>query len=265
MNPAALALAQIGAYGLASGLYLGLFLGGGPRLAVWGRYIFLLGFAAHLADIGIGCFDARHPLSSTSEVLSFVGWLLASGFLLASVRNRLATTGAFAAPTVLVFVLLARVLPDAGVRVGGGGLATLHILLSATGEALFALAAVLSLLYIVQERRLKRKDFTGLRDGPASLETLDRLSRQCVLIGFPIFTLAITTGAVLVASLGLLRTGSDIRAEYLFAVVSWFSYGTLIIARRTAGWQGRRAAWLTVSGFAAALLVLVGYFLRHLS
>ena len=53
------------------------------------------------------------------------------------------------------------------------------------------------------------------------------------------------------------------RPEYLLTVIAWAVLGALLLARLATGWRGRRAAWLTVGGFSAAALVLVGYFLRH--
>ena len=261
----ALEIAQIGAYGLASGLYLGFHLGGMNALAAWGRRVFMLAFVFHFFDIGARCLRAQHPLSSTAEATAFVAWLLALGFLLATTRNRLAAVGAFAAPTVLVLLVLARVLPHEGAATFRGPLATTHVLLSTVGEALFALAAILATLYLIQERRLKRKDFARMRSGAAPLETLDRLSARCVSFGFPIFTLAIITGAVLVARLGLLQRSGSLRPEYVLAIASWVAYGGLLMARRGAGWQGRRAAWVTLGGFGGALLVLLAYFLRDLA
>lgn len=262
---AALEFIQIGAYGLASGLYLAVHLGARAKVAVWGRRAFILGFVFHFLDIGVRCFHLQHPLSSTPEAMAFVAWLIAVGFLIASVRNRMSATGAFAAPTVLVLLLLARVLPQEGpAKTVGGPLPTVHVLLSTVGEALFALAAALAAVYLIQERRLKRKDFARMKTG-APLETLDRLAARCVSFGFPIFTLAIVTGAVLVARLGVVRSGGAIRPEYAVAIASWLAYGVLLVARRGAGWQGRRAAWVTLGGFAGALLVLVAYFFRDLA
>ena len=137
---------------------------------------------------------------------------------------------------------------------------TAHIFLATLGVATFALASIIEVLYLVQERRLKRKELDRLRSGGAPLDTLDRLAARCVSIGFPIFTVALVTGAVVVARMGLVQKGV-VRPEYVLAVASWLAFGVLLVAR-VGGWQGRRAAWLTVSGFAGVLLVVVGYFIR---
>src|SRR5204863_480357 len=79
---------------------------------------------------------------------------------------------------------------------------------------------------------------------------------RCVSIGFPIFTVALVTGAIVVARMGLVQKGV-MRPEYVAAIASWVAFGVLLVAR-VGGWQGRRAAWLTVSGFAGVLLVVLG-------
>jgi ABC-type uncharacterized transport system permease subunit len=204
-----------------------------------------------------------------SEALAFIAWLLAGGFVLATFRYRLHAAGALAAPVVLVLLLLARVGPaehTATLAPTASPLGTVHIFLATVGVATFAMAAVVAGLYLMQERRLKHKRLDlASRAESAPLDTLDRLAARCVSFGFPVFTLTIITGAVWVAKLGLLRTGSAVRPEYLLTIIAWVVLGILLFARVGGGWRGRRAAWLTVGGFSAAALVLVGYFIRHIA
>ena len=144
-----------------------------------------------------------------------------------------------------------------------GSLGQVHILLAVIGVAVFALAAVLALLYLFEDRQLKRKQFERMMGRGTPLETLDRLALRCVSVGFPVFTVAIVTGAIWVARLGLVRHAAALRPEYIFALATWAAFGVLLIARVGAGWRGRRAAWLTLGGFGGAMLVLLTYFLRH--
>lgn len=264
---ATLNIVVIAAYGLASALYLAYHAGLKERVAKVARLTLAAAWGLQLLDIGVHCFRGQHPLSSTSEAATFVAWLLSGGFLLASLRVRLAAAGAFAVPAALVLVVLARVLPDTPDLAELSSLAMTHILLSTVGEAFFGLAAVLAAVYLVRERQLKRKRFERLREEAAPLDTLDRLAARCVSFGFPVFTLAIVTGAVLIARLGWLRVAGShpVRFEYVLAIVSWLAFGILLVARAGAGWQGRRAAYLTLGGFAGAALVLIGYFLRHVT
>jgi ABC-type uncharacterized transport system permease subunit len=258
----ALTVGYLVAYAAATALYLGCHLGGGERAARAGRVTLAFGWAVQLVDIGARCFRAQHPASSTAEAMAFVAWAILGGFLVATWRYRLHAAGAFAVPAALALLLLARVVPQGDARAPAGTLGTTHVILATVGVATFALAAVLAGLYLVQERQLKRHRLDRLRERGAPLETIDRLAARCVSFGFPVFTLALLTGAIWVARLGTLSRGGTVHPEYALAVASWLAFGVLLVARFGAGWQGRRAAWLTLGGFSGAVLVLAGYFVR---
>jgi HemX protein len=254
---------EIAAYGLAAAIYLGIALGLRRSAETIGRWLLAVGVALHLVDIGIRCSHGLNPISSTPEAMSLVAFLIAGGYLAATWRYQLAAAGAFDVPAALVVLLLARLAPEEAATPHIGTLGGAHILLATVGVAVFAMAAVLALLYLVEDRQLKHKRLERVMGMGTPLDTLDRLALRCVSVGFAAFTVAIVTGAIWVARLGLLRTAGALRPEYLFAVVTWAAFGVLLIARVGAGWRGRRAAWLTLGGFGGAMLVLLTYFFRH--
>ena len=143
---------------------------------------------------------------------------------------------------------------------GLGTLGRIHISLATLGVAIFALATALAAIYLLEDRNLKRKRFDGIlfRRGVA-LESLDLLAHRLVLVGFPIFTVALMLGVIWVSQ----RASGFDRLEYPLALVTWLSFAGLIVARTTHGWRGRRAALLTVVGFVAAVLVFAIYFARR--
>lgn len=262
----ALTVIVVSSYALASVLYFAYHAAPGAALARTARLLLALGFVVQIVDIALHCLRGAHPASSGAEALVFIAWLMAGGYLIATVRYRLEAGGAFAVPAALVLLLLARVVPAAsgpGSPAAIGTLGLVHVFLAMLGVALFALAAVIEGLYLVQERRLKRKELGRLRaGGGVPLDLLDRLAARCVSVGFPVFTLAIVTGTVWIARLGVLRGGGMVRPEYVLAVASWVAFGVLLVARAGAGWQGRRAAWLTVGGVFGVLLAALGYVIR---
>jgi ABC-type uncharacterized transport system permease subunit len=258
-----LTVVEIGAYGIAAAFYLGYLVGLRPAAHRLGRLVLALAVVLHFGDIGRRCLHGVNPISSTPEALSLVAFLIAAGYLLATLRYRLAAAGAFAVPAALALLVLARMAPAEADKPVMGSLGRAHVLLASLGVAVFALAAVLAFLYLVEDRQLRRKQFDRMIGRGTPLDTLDRLALRCVSLGFPIFTVAIVTGAMWVARLGLLRQAVALRPEYLFAVATWIAFGILLVARVGAGWGGRRAAWLTLGGFGGALLVLAAYFLRH--
>jgi ABC-type uncharacterized transport system permease subunit len=259
---ATLTAVEIGVYALASALYLSYLLGLRTYTAGAARVVLAIGVLIHFSDIGARCVHRLNPISSTPEAMSFISFMIAVGYLASSFRYRLAAAGAFAVPAALVLLVLARVVPVETSTPEMGPLGYTHIFLSTLGVAVFAMAAVLALLYLFQDRQLKRRELARMGRA-APLETLDRLALRCVSLGFPIFTVAIVTGAMWIARLGWMHGLTTLRPEHILAVATWVAFGILLVARVGAGWRGRRAAWLTLGGFGGAMLVVVVYFLRH--
>jgi ABC-type uncharacterized transport system permease subunit len=217
-------------------------------------------FIAHGVDIGWRGTLHVHPAQSVREAIGFLAFIITGGYLLASARYRLTLGGVVVMPISLVLLLLARLTP-AGHASDLSSLGRIHIMLATVGVGVFALAGALSAIYLAEDRALRRKKFDGLafKDRGTPLESLDRLSHRLIWVGFPIFTVSLILGAMWVARLG----ESLARIEYPLAVVTWLAYATLLVARGIYGWRGRRAAILTLEGFAAALAVLVIYLVRR--
>src|SRR5262249_43236107 len=157
--------------------------------------------------------------------------------------RRLVVVGGFVAPVALVLLVLARLTPSSGAAVAPsslGALGRIHITLSTAGLALFALAAAVAGIYLVSDAPLRPQKLGPLQQRGPALATLDAIGHRCVTVGFPVFTVAIVTGAIWVARLPHL----GMRPEYSVSIVTWGAFAALLLARTTAGWQGRRAAWL---------------------
>lgn len=221
-------------------------------------------FAAHATDIGWRGVQHVHPAESVREAIGFLAFIITGGYLVASLRYRLTLGGVVVMPISLVLLVLARLTPAGTEAERLSALGRVHIVLATIGVGVFALAAALSAIYIVEDRALKKKKFDGaaFKDGGgAPIEALDRISHRLIWIGFPIFTVALVLGAIWTSRLG---EGLG-RIEYVLAAVTWVAYATLLVARQIYGWRGRRAARLTLEGFAAALAVLVIYLIRRMT
>ena len=222
-----------------------------------------LAFVAHGVDIAWRGTLHVHPAQSVREALGLLAWILTGGYLLASTRFRLTLGGVVVMPVSLVLLLLARLTPAGGSPDDLSTLGRVHISLATIGVGVFALASALSAIYLAEDRALRRKKFDGLAlggQGGAPLESLDRMSHRLIWVGFPIFTLALVLGAVWTSRLG----ESLDRIEYPLALVTWLAFAALLVMRQIYGWRGRRAAKLTLAGFAAALAVLLVYLMRRM-
>jgi ABC-type uncharacterized transport system permease subunit len=121
-----------------------------------------------------------------------------------------------------------------------------------------------SILYLVQERRLKSKPKARLTAGEGSrwapfdwlppLDTLERISEAMLEFGFPCMTVGLVIGSVLVQETEL-GAAYFLDPKILAAFASWVIYVLLLLVRRSAGLRGRKAAYL--SGVVFAIMVVV--------
>ena len=87
-----------------------------------------------------------------------------------------------------------------------------------------------------------------------SLATLDRIAYRTAIVAFPVYTFAVIAGAMWAEVAWGRYWGWDPKETCAF--VSWVIYAAYLHARSTAGWRGRRAAWISVVGFASILFNL---------
>jgi ABC-type uncharacterized transport system permease subunit len=247
-------------YAGAAALYLAYLWGRHERLAAIARGLLIAAAATHMVDVAFHCIKGQHPGTSVREAVSFLSFVIVATYLVMGRRLQLGAVGALVAPATLLLIIAARVTPAAVPQQQGfGALGRIHISLAVLGVALFAVAALASVLYLVQARQLKQKSFGLLfRKGPP-LELLDTIVQRCVNIGFPLFTLAIVLGAIWMARLGKAALASP---QYVLALVTWFAFAGLLLTRTVAGWHGRRSALFAIVGFTTALAVVVIYLLR---
>jgi cytochrome c-type biogenesis protein CcsB len=223
----------------------------------------LLGAAVlfHTLDLTVGALNAGNiPVTNFAQSLSFLAWLTAIVSFVLIVRMRMQVLGAFVAPGVLVVAGAAMLLEHRGRLVIPESLRSawlpVHVTLAFLGDALFVVAAGVSLAYLVYESRLKSKrPLLPAAQTTPSLEKLDRINYRLLGWGFVMLSLAIVSGAMWAdATWGHFWSWEP---QETWSLVTWMLYAALLESRVAAGWRGRRAAALTLAVFT----VLVGSFL----
>ncbi|MDO8356316.1 MAG: cytochrome c biogenesis protein CcsA [Nitrospirota bacterium] len=221
-----------------------------------------IGFAAHtiaLVARMVGTADVSPP--GFHEALSFFSWMLILVFLAVEFRHRLHVLGSFIVPLALVSLVSAAALPETAPTLSPV-FRTLwvHVTLSMLGTVGFAVAFVAGLMYLIQDRLLKSKRFNVLYSKLPALDFLDHLNQQSIVMGFPLLTLGIITGALSAE----FSRGSYLswNPEQTWALVTWVFYFAVLLGRLTVGWRAKRAAYLTIIGFAGVILTLIGVVLK---
>ncbi len=221
-----------------------------------------IGFALHtiaLVARMIGATNVSPP--GFHEALSFFSWMLILVFLAVEFRHRLHVLGSFIVPLALVSLVSAAALPEtAPTFTPVFRTLWLHVTLSMLGTVGFAIAFVAGVMYLIQDGLLKSKRFNVLYSKLPALDFLDHLNQQSIVTGFPLLTLGIITGALSAE----FSRGSYLNwnPEQTWALVTWVFYFAVLMGRLTVGWRAKRAAYLTIIGFAGVILTLIGVVLK---
>jgi ABC-type uncharacterized transport system permease subunit len=197
------------------------------------------------------------------EIESLLGFGVAGLFFLVWWLYDAIPLGIFALPATFFLVFVPALGPDRyhfasqGVRTSW---LVAHIIALLLAYAALAFSLLASMLYLVQERRIKSKPKAGKLtewaplDWLPPLDTLERIAHATLEFGFPCMTIGLVIGAVLVQE-------TDLGAAYFLdpkviaSFVSWLFYVLLLLVRRSAGLRGRRAAYVSGAVLVAMMAV----------
>jgi cytochrome c-type biogenesis protein CcsB len=230
----------------------------GGRFGQLGAWALGVGFALHTGAILVRLYRlGLLPVTTFGEGLSFFSWLVVGTFIVVSGRYRLTVLGAVTSPLAFGLSLAGVMLYDGGAIVPAALRSPwlpVHVTLAFLGNAVFAVAFAVSVVYLVQENLLKSRGRGWIIVRLPSLEQLDRINYSCLAWGFPLLTLGMLSGGIwAVNAWG--RFWSWEPREVL-SLLTWAIYGWLLLYRLTSGLRGRRAAALTIIGFS---VVVVSY------
>ncbi|MCX8070575.1 MAG: c-type cytochrome biogenesis protein CcsB [Thermodesulfovibrionales bacterium] len=228
------------------------------------RFFFIassgLAFLIHTFSIVIRYHDiGTIPITNMHESSSFFAWAIFVIYWYLYFRFRFIVLGTFILPIVVLLMFASSLLYTEikGVRPELQSYwLIIHTLSAFTGNASFAVAAGIGVMYQLQERFLKKKKTTGLFNKLPSVQILDEINYRLITIGFPLHTLAIISGALWSENTFGIYWRWD--PKEVWALISWLIYATILHLRLVKGWRGRKSAMLSIIGFFAVLFTFFG-------
>jgi ABC-type transport system involved in cytochrome c biogenesis permease subunit len=173
--------------------------------------------------------------------------------------GRVRALGMLIAPMAVVLLGLSLVVPPRGVtalqQTGQSVWLPVHLGLIFSGIAGFGLSSVVGVIYLWARDRLKKKNFSEIRQLP-SLEVLDRIQFLAMLFGFVFLTLGIGAGGAWAAA--SLQGGWSMDPKIWTTLLIWFWYGVALQARLLGGQRGRWTSLFSIVGFCGLMVSLVG-------
>jgi ABC-type transport system involved in cytochrome c biogenesis permease subunit len=226
------------------------------------RIFLVVGFLFHLVSlVEAGMAAHTFPVTQYSEATSMLAFVIAGFFLLVYRLYSPRALSIVIFPLIFLLMLvsiygrlgMSHVAQTQGPALLRNHWIYLHVILVFLGYAALFVAFAAEVFYLVGERELK-----GRRPRPSvlrllpPLETLDRLSYRSLLAGFPLLTAGLLIGGYWATTLWGAAGLRD--PKILIGLLTWALYLILLFSRWSAGWRGRRAAYVTILCFCVAVV-----------
>lgn len=200
------------------------------------------------------------PLQNMFEIVALSALFLALIYFVATRLRKLPAVAAFAYPAIVIIFLVNLMLagsvastPDAPLS---NPLLVAHIVLTILAYGVFFMATVAAVMFLLQERTLKRhKDPNFMRNFPP-LESLRKLVNNCVLIGLPLLTVGFALGFASFSAdhwAGILKN-----PKVITSVVLWCVLLSVVALRRAGVLHGRRHYYMVLVGFMLVVATYIG-------
>jgi len=216
------------------------------RAALWA--VSIAGIFHLVSIVEQGVIIGHFPANGFYESMSLCAFLITALFLFVYWRYRLESLGVFIFPLIFVMTLvasLARPVSEWPSQTLRNAWLIVHVVLVLVGYAALLFTAVAAVVYLFQERELKRKKPHGFYYKLPALGTLDDLISKSMAIGFVLITLAIIAGSTW--AFVELGTGWIADPKIAISFVTWGIWLAMVCLRVSAGWRGRKAAIMAIA------------------
>lgn len=194
------------------------------------------------------------PFAGLSGFMSLFSFLVGCVYLAMEYRYKIKPLGAFHLPVILIIQGAAAIFKPSLTVIPilkTGPLFVLHVVPAIVAYAALSVSFVSGVAFLLLERQLKQKKFGLLMQNIPNLGLVERMNAAGVKIGLPLLIAAAAAGTML----GYHYFGAD----YYWDIKNWVTlgivviYGMQLLLRRFAGFQGKRAVWVSLFGYIAVI------------
>ncbi|MEI8195651.1 MAG: cytochrome c biogenesis protein CcsA [Phycisphaerae bacterium] len=138
----------------------------------------------------------------------------------------------------------------------------IHLTSVMIGVLSFAAACVGGIMYLLADRQLRQHRVTKPRWRWPALGQIEKFVQHVTYLGFPLLTIAMISGAMRAHQIQVdqhlaINTEWLASPKILLSIAAWLVYAVLLHVPLAPAFRGRRAAWLSIIGFALLLSVFV--------
>ena len=260
-------------FNFSMGIYLLAFLGylifaasRNPSMGKVPTAMLMLGLLSHSVGLIFRWIETHRagygyvPLSNMYESLIFFSWTIVLVYLILEFKYKQKVIGVFVTPFAFLAIALTSIISGIDAKITPlvpalqSNWLTIHVTTCFFGYASFAVSFGISILYLIREKR-EGKPNEAISWLPATA-VLDEINYKAIIIGFPMLTLGIITGAAWANYAWGSYWSWDPKETW--SLITWFVYAAFLHARFMRDWRGRKAAILSIVGFGAVLFTYFG-------
>ena len=194
------------------------------------------------------------PITNLFETLAFFSWSLVLTYLVVGPAYRMSILGAFTGPIVFLinFFALAAPIDLPGAMPHLGWQLELHATLALLGLGVLGIAALAGLVYLIQERQLKRLVLTSWFYTLPNGGRLELVQQRVLVWGFLIFS----AGALL--GFFIPHHGPDDWVKIAWSAAVWCLYAALVVVLAAGKLSHKKTALFSVAAYVFILLTFWG-------
>lgn len=230
------------------------------RVLINSKRIFLfITLFIHIFYLLLRTIEFDHPpITNKFEIFSVLAFSISFSYFILELLTDIRRTGTF----IIFFSLLFQVTSSLFIvndyvvpEVLRNRLLGLHVISALLGYSGITISAVYGLLFLLLYKNLKANRFGLLFNRMPSLETLEKLSFNSLMIGFFLLTAAIIIGIIWLPTAFPDFRYSD--PKLIGTIIIWIVYGAGITSKFAANLYGRKVILFSLFGFVLTMLSLI--------
>ena len=197
------------------------------------------------------------PLGNLFEISQFISWALVLLYFIVGTAFHLRSLGLFTAGLASCLSITSLMIPGWDKpyvieRIQGDPWIEMHAALAIFSYAVFAIVALVSLMFLIQQHGLKKKQLTGLYEYLPSVQTLDMVAGRLLISGVAVLSAALVFGFIFWINYPERVPLSKLLPTCLL----WIGYLAVVILRIKKQLATRRHAIATIALFIFAMISL---------
>ncbi len=212
----------------------------------------------HIFYLVLRTIEFNHPPITTKfEIFTVLAAAIVFSYFLLELLTEIRGTGAFIIIFALIFQILSSLFIEDLIEVKEvlkNRLLGLHVISAILGYAGFTVSAVYGILFLIMYKKIKKSKFDLIYNRLPSLEIMERLSYDSLVIGFVLLTIALIIGFAWLPS--AFPEFSYFDPKIVSTTLVWIIFAAGIMTKIFARWYGKKVVYFSLIGFGVAILSL---------